>query len=399
MQQDVKANVLLRNNVKVTGHGTQAMIFAAGFGCDQNMWRFVAPSFADDYRIVLFDYVGAGQSDLSAYTSERYASLDGYAQDVLDVLAALDIRRAIFIGHSVSGMIGLLASIREPERFERLVMVGPSPCYLNHPPDYMGGFEQSALIGLLAMMEKNDLGWAGFLAPTIMSHEARPELTEELQESFCATDPAIARNFAAVTFFSDNRADLPQATVPALVLQAREDAIASPAIGEYVHQHMPRSTYKLMSATGHCPHMSHPSEVIRAIREYLPCPAYAPVASSAGSLYSLPCGFLAFTMEGKITTANDKLQQWLGYSPDDLQGRSVDFILTDASRLFFQMYLFPMVRLQGKAENLRLSLLTRDGSELPVRVNGTCQNVQGQLIVECVMLEDTAIEREPRPTA
>ncbi|MFC3291215.1 alpha/beta fold hydrolase [Modicisalibacter luteus] len=389
MQQDVKQNVLLRNNVKVFGHGSQAMVFAAGFGCDQNMWRFVAPAFADDYRVVLFDYVGAGKSDLTAYTAERYGTLDGYAQDVLDVLAALDVHRAIFVGHSVSSIIGLLASIQDPERFERLVMVGPSPCYVNDPPDYMGGFEHNALTGLLDMMEKNDLGWAGFLAPTIMSHEARPELTEELQDSFCATDPAIARNFAAVTFFSDNRADLSQATVPALVLQSREDAIASTCVGEYVHKHMPHSTYKLMSATGHCPHMSHPEEVIRSIREYLPTPAYLPAASSSDSLYSLPCGFLAFTMEGKITTSNDKLQQWLGYSPDDLQGRSIDLVLTDASRLFFQMYLFPMVRLQGNVENLHLSLLARDGSELPVRVNGTCQNVQGQLVVECVMLEDS----------
>ncbi|WP_134019067.1 alpha/beta fold hydrolase [Modicisalibacter xianhensis] len=379
----------MRNHVSVTGHGSQAMIFAAGFGCDQNMWRFVAPSFVDDYRVVLFDYVGAGKSDIEAYTPERYGSLDGYAQDVLDVLSALDIQRAIFVGHSVSCIIGLLASIREPERFDRLVMLGPSPCYLNDPPNYMGGFEKAALTGLLDMMEKNDLGWASFLAPTIMSHEAQPELTRELQDSFCATDPAIARNFAAVTFFSDSRADLPHATTPALVLQARDDAIASTAVGEYMHRLMPHSTYTLLDATGHCPHMSHPEEVIRAIREYLPYPACTSTTST-DSFYSLPCGFLAFTMEGKITTINDKLQQWLGHDADDLQGRPVDLILTDASRLFYQMYLFPMVRLQGKAENLHLALLARDGSELPVRVNGTCQNVNGQLIVECVMLQDTA---------
>lgn len=262
-------NIMVRNNVKVTGKGTRPIIFAAGFGCDQNMWRFVAPSFEQHYRVILFDYVGAGKSALSAYNHEKYSHLSGYAQDVIDVIQALEMKHAIFVGHSVSSMIGLLASIQEPALFDRLIMVGPSPYYLNDPPSYAGGFEQSDLEGLIEMMEKNYIGWANFLAPIIMKNPERPELTEELEESFCSTDPIIARNFAKATFFSDNRQDLPKATVPSLIMQCSEDAIAPNTVGEYVHQHMPQSTLKYMKAIGHCPHLSHPEEVIRMVQEYL----------------------------------------------------------------------------------------------------------------------------------
>ena len=265
----VTSDILIRNNVKVFGKGAQPMLFAHGFGCDQNMWRFVTPAFEDDYRIVLFDYVGSGKSDLKAYSPERYGNLDGYAQDVLDVCAALGLKGAVFVGHSVSGVVGMLASIREPERFERLVLVGPSPRYINEPPDYVGGFERSDITGLLDVMEKNYIGWANFLAPVVMKNPERPELSRELEESFCSTDPQIARRFAEATFFSDNREDLAKVPVPSLIMQCSDDAIAPLDVGEYLRQHLPQSTLRVLQATGHCPHMSHPEETIEVIREYL----------------------------------------------------------------------------------------------------------------------------------
>ncbi|HEU0300674.1 MAG TPA: alpha/beta hydrolase [Longimicrobium sp.] len=265
MSQDV----LSRNNVKVFGRGTQPMLFAHGFGCDQNMWRYVTPAFEDDYRIVLFDYVGSGRSDLSAYDPERYSRLDGYAEDVLDICRALDLRDVVLVGHSVSGMVAVLAAGQEPWRFDRLVLIGPSPRYINDAPDYVGGFERADIEGLLEMMDRNYIGWANFLAPAIMKNPDRPELGEELAESFCSTDPAIARRFAEATFFADNRADLADVSVPALVLQCSDDMIAPREVGEYVHRSLPGSTLRVMEATGHCPHMSHPDETIRLMREYL----------------------------------------------------------------------------------------------------------------------------------
>jgi sigma-B regulation protein RsbQ len=270
MSQDV----LSRNNVKVFGAGTQPMVFAHGFGCDQNMWRFVTPAFEKDYRIVLFDYVGSGGSDLGAYDADRYGRLDGYAQDVLDVCHALELEDVILVAHSVSSMIAVLAANEEPELFERLVLIGPSPRYVNDPPEYVGGFERNDIEGLLDMMDRNYIGWANFLAPSIMKNPERPELGEELTESFCSTDPVIARRFAEATFFADNRDDLPRVRVPALILQCSEDMIAPREVGEYVHRQLPGSTLRMMRASGHCPHMSHPEETIEAIQEYL-APAHA----------------------------------------------------------------------------------------------------------------------------
>jgi sigma-B regulation protein RsbQ len=229
----------------------------------------VAPSFEDDYRVVLFDYVGSGRSDLGAYDAERYASLEGYAQDVLDVCQALDLRDVIFVGHSVSSMIGVLAANREPDRFAQLVMLGPSARYVNDAPDYIGGFERPDLEGLIDMMDRNYIGWANFLAPVVMKNEGRPELTAELEESFCSTDPNIARRFAEATFLADNRSDVAQLAVPSLIMQCSEDAIAPVEVGHYLHQNLPQSTLRMMKATGHCPHVSHPEETIEAIRSYL----------------------------------------------------------------------------------------------------------------------------------
>ena len=270
-------DVVRRNNVTVIGSGTQPMLFAHGFGCDQKMWRFMTPAFEDDYRIVLFDYVGSGASNVADYDPERYRTLDGYAQDVLDIVEALDLRDVIFVGHSVSTMIGVLAANRAPDRFAHLVLVGPSPRYVNDPPGYHGGFDRADITGLLDMMDKNYIGWAAFMAPVIMSNETRPALASELNESLCSTDPVIARRFAEATFLGDNRADLARVRVPTLVLQSAVDAIAPPDVGEFVAASTPGSTLRVLDTVGHCPHMSHPEETIAAMREYLAARAPAAV--------------------------------------------------------------------------------------------------------------------------
>jgi sigma-B regulation protein RsbQ len=262
------ARVRTRNNVHFSGHGNGVMLFAHGFGCDQTMWRLVAPAFESDYRVALFDYVGCGKSDWSAWDPQRYGSLGGYVQDVLDILSAFDLHDVVFVGHSVSAVIGMLASIKAPERFSRLIHIGPSPCYVNDA-GYVGGFERKDIDGLLDLMDRNYVGWAAFLAPVVMKNPDRAKLTEELQSSFCATDPRVTRQFARVTFLSDNRADLAKVTVPSLVLQCSEDAIAPESVGQYLKGALPGTTLRQMAATGHCPHLSHPEETVALIREYL----------------------------------------------------------------------------------------------------------------------------------
>ena len=262
-------DVVRRNNVKVTGRDDgPPMLFAHGFGCDQHMWRFVAPAFEDEHRVVLFDYVGAGESDAAAYDPERYGSLDGYAEDVLDVCRALELEDAIFVGHSVSSMVGALAAAREPGRIGKLVMVGPSPRYIDDE-GYRGGFTRADIEELLASLDSNFLGWSSAMAPVIMGNPDRPELGAELTESFCRTDPDIAARFARVTFMSDNRADLPEVRVPTLVLQCSDDAIAPEAVGDYVHRAIQGSRFVRLDATGHCPNLSAPAETIDAIRAFI----------------------------------------------------------------------------------------------------------------------------------
>jgi sigma-B regulation protein RsbQ len=265
-------DIIARNNVTLGGNTDEnapTMVFAHGFGCDQNMWRYLTPAFESQYKTVLFDYVGCGRSDIQAYDSLRYSSLDGYAQDLLDVLNALNLKNVIYVGHSVSGMIGGLASIREPMLFDHLAMVCPSPCYMNVPPDYIGGFDRADLEGLMEMMDKNYIGWANFLAPVVMKNSEQPELTGELRESFCSTDPRTARGFAMATFFADNREDLPRIVTPTLILQTSDDSIAPLEVGEYMHSTLPNNQLALARATGHCPHMSHPAETIELIASYL----------------------------------------------------------------------------------------------------------------------------------
>ena len=260
-------DVLLRNNVKITGEG-QPMLFAHGFGCDQKMWRFITPAFEKDYQLILFDYVGAGNSDKSAYDIEKYNDLNGYVQDILDIVTTLDLKNVILIAHSVSCMISLLSSIKEPHRFAKMVFIGPTACYINNGA-YVGGFEKKDILDLLETMEKNYIEWANFLAPAIMKNPENPELGKELNQSFCSTDPTIAKQFAAVTFLSDNRKDLSKMTTPTLLLQCTNDLLAPKEVGEYLHREIPGSTLKIMNATGHCPHMSAPGETVSLIKNYL----------------------------------------------------------------------------------------------------------------------------------
>jgi sigma-B regulation protein RsbQ len=261
--------VLRRNNV--TEHGLPSgppMLFSHGFGCDQNMWRLVAPAFEENHRVVLFDHVGAGSSDLTAYDRRRYGSLEGYAEDVLEICEALDLTGVTFVGHSVSAMIGVLAALRAPDRFAKLVLVSPSPSYIDDG-DYVGGFGRADIEELLESLDSNFLGWSSAMAPVIMGNPDRPELGEELTNSFCRTDPDIARHFAHVTFLSDNRGDLPRVRIPTLILQCADDAIAPQSVGAYVHEQIAGSELVLLDAVGHCPNLSAPEETVAAIKAFL----------------------------------------------------------------------------------------------------------------------------------
>jgi sigma-B regulation protein RsbQ len=261
-------SVIERNNVRVSGAGTQPMLFAHGFGCDQNMWRHVAPAFEAGYKVVLFDHVGAGGSDVRAYNKDKYGTLDGYARDVLEICQELPLSDVIFVGHSVAAMMGVLAARREPARFAKLVLVGPSPRYVNDG-EYVGGFSREDIDGLLEALESNYLGWASTMAPMVVGNPDRPELGAELTNSFCRADPEIAAAFARVTFLSDNRADLADVTTPALILQCSQDMIAPEPVGQYVQRHLPGSRLVQMAATGHCPNLSAPAETIAAIRDFV----------------------------------------------------------------------------------------------------------------------------------
>jgi sigma-B regulation protein RsbQ len=265
----VTVPALRRNNVRVSGTvDAPVIVFSHGFGCDQHMWRHVAPAFADHYRVVLFDHVGAGGSDLAAYDVQRYSTLRGYADDIIEVIDALPARDVVFVGHSVSAMMGVLAAAARPDLFDRLVLVGPSARYIDDT-DYIGGFTKADVDDLLDAMDSNYLGWSSVMAPVIAGNPETPDYGRELTASFCRADPGIARRFAEVTFRSDNRADLPAVLTPTLVLQCSDDAIAPESAGRYVADHLPRSTFVRMRATGHTPNLTAPEETIRLIKEYL----------------------------------------------------------------------------------------------------------------------------------
>jgi sigma-B regulation protein RsbQ len=261
-------DTLLRNSVSILGKGARPMLFTNGFGCDKDMWRFITPAFEADYKIVLFNYTGIGGPMPDGWDAEKYSGLGGYAQDTIDVVEGLDLRNVILVGHSVGAMIGVLASIARPDRFSKLILIGPSPCYLNDG-DYHGGFDRADLEGLLDLMDNNYIGWASYLAPVIMKNEDRPELTEELRSRFCSVEPEAARIFAEATFFADNRADLMKVNLPSLIMQCSNDSIAPVFVGHYLHAHLTSSTFAQMKATGHCPQLSHPEEIIHMIKTYL----------------------------------------------------------------------------------------------------------------------------------
>lgn len=263
-------NILVRNNVHVVEGPGPTLVYAHGFGCNQHMWDRITPAFEGDCKQVLFDYVGSGQSDIGAFDPQQYSSLQAYAQDLIDVCDALNLTSdVIFIGHSVSCSIGVLAAIARPSLFSKLVLLGPNPCFVNDGAGYVGGFQREDLEGLLALMDQNYIGWANYLAPVVSSQDESGVVTRELSQSFCSTDPIAARVFAQATFFSDNRADLPKVSQPCLILQHRHDALAPLAVGDYVHTHLPKSTLTVLEVPGHCAHMSHPSLVIEAVRKFI----------------------------------------------------------------------------------------------------------------------------------
>ncbi len=257
-----------RHDVNVAGDGPVTMVFAHGFGCDQRMWRLMAPTYAERFRTVSYDLVGSGRSDLAAYDRDKYASLQGHADDLIDIIRETADGPVMFVGHSVSAMIGLLAGIKAPELFAAHVMLGPSPCYINDG-DYVGRFTRADIDSLLETLEGNYLGWSSTMAPAIMGAPDRPELGAELTNSFCRTDPDIAAHFARVTFLSDNREDLPQLHAPTLVLQCSEDLIAPLAVGEYLGRTLPNATVRIIDNVGHCPHLSAPCASIAAIDDFL----------------------------------------------------------------------------------------------------------------------------------
>jgi sigma-B regulation protein RsbQ len=257
-----------RHNLRVLGDGATTMVFAHGFGCDQNMWHLLVPAFAERYRVVLYDLMGSGRSDLRRYDRDRHGTLRGHAEDLLTILDEVGGGPAVFVGHSVSAMIGLLAGIQRPEAFASQIMVGPSPCYIDDG-DYVGGFSRADIDSLLETLEGNYLGWASAIAPTIMGAPDRPELSKELENSFCRTDPEIAKHFARVTFLSDNRGDVPRLTTRALVLQCSDDVIAPRPVGDWLVRHLPNGTLRVVENIGHCPHLSAPSALAEAMQDFL----------------------------------------------------------------------------------------------------------------------------------
>jgi sigma-B regulation protein RsbQ len=264
-------SVLHRNSVHVHRRGLPGrppLLFVHGYGCDQNMWRIVAPHFAEDRTVVLLDLVGSGNSDLSAYRPDKYATLQGYADDIAEVLEELDLEPVVFVGHSVSAMIGLLVELVAPSRIRAQVMVGPSPCYINDA-GYRGGFTRADIESLLETLESNYLGWSSNMAPVIMGAPGQPELSKELTNSFCRTDPEVAKQFARATFLSDYRAQLPQLRSPTLILQSSDDLIAPIEVGEYMHRTIPQATLQVIDNVGHCPHLSAPGATVKAIEAFL----------------------------------------------------------------------------------------------------------------------------------
>ncbi|MUP46062.1 alpha/beta hydrolase [Gramella sp. BOM4] len=268
MNQLNRDSLIKRNNINIIGEGKQPIVFAHGYGCDQNMWRFVYPAFLSDYKVVLFDHVGAGNSDGSYYNSGKYNDLQAFADDILEICHGLELKDVILVGHSVSAMIALLGVVKDPSIFSKVVMIGPSPCYINKN-GYKGGFSEEDIHELLYTLDDNFLGWSAKMAPVIMGNPDRPELGEELTNSFCRTNPEIAKEFAHLTFLSDNRSDLPKLKLPTLIIQTKSDAIAPLEVAEFVHKEIPESQLSIIEATGHCPNLSAPEQTVAEIMKFL----------------------------------------------------------------------------------------------------------------------------------
>jgi sigma-B regulation protein RsbQ len=272
-KQDViryeKEEILKRNNINITGSGEKTVLLAHGFGCDQNMWRFMLPELEKQFTVVVFDYVGSGQSDLESFSTKRYSSLEGYAKDVEEILVALDLDNVSIIGHSVSSIIAGITSTHVGDRISDITMICPSPCFMNLPPDYVGGFERDDLEELINLMDKNYIGWANYLAPLVMGAGHSSELIGELSGSFCSTDPIVAKTFAKATFFSDYRSLLKDILTPALILQSDKDSLASPEVGKYMAENIPDSQLELIQAEGHCLHMTDPDLIIPLLINFI----------------------------------------------------------------------------------------------------------------------------------
>ncbi len=367
-------NALNRHNVHVFGPShKQAIVFAHGFGCDQNMWRYVAPQFVHDHQVVLFDHIGAGGSDVSQYTPSRYSTLDAYADDVLAIVRDLGLTQAIFVGHSVSAMIGVLATIKEPERFETLVLIGPSPRYINDG-EYVGGFEAHDIESLLDSLETNYLGWSSTMAPVIMGNQDRPELSQELHNSFCQMDPEIAKNFARVTFLADNRDDLPRVRAKTLILQCSADIIAPLEVGHFVQRRIPASTLVLMKATGHCPNLSAPEETVAAI-EAVPhlrkiCLNLIHASSRnrrKTSTRTRRAGICPSFPTARSSKINGTLLSWLGYQREEFPvPQRVQELLSIGGRIYYETHFAPLLNMQGFVNEISFDLAKKDRQLFPV---------------------------------
>ena len=401
-------SVLARNNVTLSGvaHG-QPMLFSHGFGCDQNIWRYVAPAFAAEHAVVLFDHVGSGGSDPSAYDFGKYSSLEGYSRDVLEICDELELTRVVFVGHSVSAMIGVLAASEEPERFDKLVMLAPSPRYVDDG-DYVGGFSREDIDALLDSLDANYLGWSEEMAPVFVGNSDRPELSDELRDSFCRLNPAIARQFARVTFLSDNREHLRNVSTHSLVLQCSEDEVAPGQVGEYVHRQLPKSEFVLMHATGHCPHLSAPDETIGAIRAFLTSTAVAEttathdsfVDESAEDLYeNAPCGYVSTREDGTIIRVNDTFLTWTGHRRSDLVGRKrLHDLLPAGDRIYYETRYAPLLWLQGHVREIVTELVRADSGRMPVIINSVLIRTpdNGPLLVRSTIFDATERRRYER---
>ena len=387
-----------RHHVQVVGNGPATIFFAHGLGCDQTMWRLVQPACARRFRTVTFGLVGAGNSDLSAYDPEKYSSLQGYADDVLELVKEFGQGLVVFVGHSVSAIIGLLADLKEPGRIAAHIMVAPSPCYVNDG-DYVGGFERHDIDALLSTMDNNYLAWSGTMAPVIMGAPDRPELGAELASSFCRTDPDIARQFARVTFLSDHRADLARLKTPTLILQCSDDLMAPVSVGHYMRQALPNGTLKIIRNTGHCPHLSAPDAISDAIIAFMDSewpgiesaqaacarepekPANPP--SPQDVLDQAPCGLVQADAQGLLRRANLTFCDWLGYTPAELVGkRKLQELLTTGCRIFHQTHSLPALQAQGSISEVRVQMVRKNGEQLPMLLNARRHGQPGGAVDE-----------------